>query len=150
MQANFRLSLRLRLRPEKKSISRASIECSQELKTLSTTFHSLRGAFHFLRGAFLSFVWLPALVWMSSLWHLLDNLQTLADNHQTSEIKLPLAAYKLFFQFQDISALGNCYSFEMHFIEKGKWHLNQILRLKAKLTVGWTERLLHFFSKLKP
>ena len=55
-----RSSLRSRPLPQKKSIPRASFECFQELKTFSPTFHALR-------GTFISLVWLPALVWMSSL-----------------------------------------------------------------------------------
>ena len=105
-----RSSLRSRPLPQKKSIPRASFECFQELKTFSPTFHALR-------GTFISLVWLPALVWMSSRGRRprLDNLQTSADNCQTSEIKVPLAAWKVglqFFQLQDtlIPALGNCYS----------------------------------------
>ena len=64
-----------------------------------------------------SLVWLPALVWMSSLglWPRLDNLQTSADNCQTSEIKVPLAAWKVglqFFHVLESLKIGprNCYS----------------------------------------
>ena len=106
-----RSSLRSRPLPQKKSIPRASFECFQELKTFSPTFHALR-------GTFISLVWLPALVWMSSLGlrPRLDNLQTSADNCQTSEIKVPLAARKVglqFFHVLELLKIGlrNCYSF---------------------------------------
>ena len=121
----LRPSLRSRPLPQKKSILGPILSFVLDIENLQHNFSCLKRHFHFLGlTASLGLNVQPWSECPASAFGLgwttfrprLDNLQTSADNCQTSEIKVPLAARKVglqFFHVLESLKIGprNCYSF---------------------------------------